>query len=103
MNMRIKLLIVFASVLTLIFAINLGVASADHPSTEGGITTASVDSIGGVGLTTGVVADHLPLDSPARGANPDNDGPVDGPLLSNNPLCPAHYGGVDDSPWGNGA
>lgn len=98
MNMRIKLLIVIASLLTLVFALNLGVASADKPHDNGGgIDKAS--SVAHGGLDTGVAADVVAADtSGGFGLASERGG------ISNNPLCPLHYGetiedGIANSPW----
>ncbi len=60
-----------------------GVASADH--TNEGIPTAADN----IGIVVGVVFDAHSADSPARATN---GGPLGGPLLAKNPLCPAHWG-----------
>ncbi len=44
------------------FAVNVGIASADHPSEEGGITSASSVAHGGLVTATGARGGHRRLD-----------------------------------------
>jgi hypothetical protein len=96
MKKRLRRLIVFAGVMGLVMAVNMGVASADHPHFEG--TTAatasapvgshiiSPDAPGHPGADNGFGRIHN-----ADGTHSTN---FDNPAvlaLFNNPNCPLHY------------
>ncbi len=105
MKRRLRRLIVFAGVLGLVMAVNVGVASADHGATapafeeaEDNDGTPPEDAL----LTPGAipVGSHL-LESPTGVLPPGNPGSVNGfeprpdsgaiAAIANNPNCPAHY------------
>ena len=84
MKLKMRMLILMGSLLLLVFAVNVGMASADEPHDSGGGIATAHDAIG---IDVGVVFDAVPPDSPARSTN---GGPISGAVLANNPLCPAH-------------
>ena len=111
--MRIKLLIIFASLLTLVFAVNVGVASADHP---GGTEWTCDEAQNGGGCAPG---DRNPIGPAADnalapvGRNISDQGLLkafgevrgepftigNGPAdfgITHNPLCPFHP--VEETP-----
>ena len=101
MNMRIKLLIVFASLLTLVFALNLGVASADHPGNgvqwtcdepQGGGTPCLPDDRNSIGPAAenalAPVGRNISGSGLENGFGNENSNAFD--AIANNPLCPFH-------------
>ena len=88
MKLKTKILILMGGLMLLVFALNLGVASADFPHDEGGGIETAAGCIDYAGAGDIGVLDHaLPELSPARAAN---GGPVSGALVGRNPLCVAH-------------
>lgn len=84
MKLKTKILILMGSLVLLVFAVNVGIASADHPAGEN-----AGDVVHG-GLNFGVVADGPGVASLGNfGLASPNNG------ISNNPLCPLHYSEID--------
>ena len=84
MKLKMKILILMGSLLLLVFAVNVGIASADHPAGP------NASSVVHGGLVTGVVADGPGGTSSGNfGLASPNGG------ISNNPLCPLHYTELD--------
>ncbi len=92
--MRIKLLILLASLLTLIFAVNLGVASADGPhlgpdNNDLSKSGAAAPHIIGPGPDAGSANGAINGFNFEFGVGPDLTNPaVIG--ITHNPLCPLH-------------
>ncbi len=85
-KLRMKILILMGSLMLLVFALNLGIASADEPHDSGGGIARAEENGAGAPVGSNI--------SDEGRTNGFGGGPGSGvrgdAAIANNPLCPAH-------------